>query len=231
MSWRIRLLPPSAAKMTPAGETSIKMGPPNAPAVPKPLVYPAAPLALPAMVCTRPVVRLIARRRLPACSATYSTLPLLSRATPRGEEKVASAPTPLLPPAVPLPARVLTAAVAVSTRRTRLFCQSATYNSPLGCHTAEVGINLALVPLPSAKPHVPLPASVVTDAVKRSMARILQPSCSTMYAVPPSGVRTTPDGPEKVAAVPMPLLPPTVPLPASVVTSPDGEIRRMRLLP
>ena len=94
---------------------------------------------------------------------------------------MASEPSPSLPPAVLVPARVDTLAVKMSTRRTRLLIQSPMYSTPLECHTAEEGkLNWALVPLPSAKPQVPLPASVVTDAVERATARILQPSCSTM---------------------------------------------------
>ena len=193
-------------------------------------MYPSVPLVLPAMVCTSPEVRLIARMRCPSVnSATYSTSVLVSNVTPRGPLKVASVPTPLLPPAKPLPARVETLAVATSIRLTRLVLHSPTNRNPLGCHAAEVGLlNCALVPLPSANPHVPLPASVFTDAVGRKMARILQPTCSTINADVPSEVRATPVGPLNDAAVPMPLLLPTVPLPASVDTAPDGKIRRMR---
>ena len=40
-----------------------------------------------------------------------------------------------------------------------------------------------------------------------------------------------PTGPLKVADVPMPLVPPATPLPASNDTDPDGVTMRIRLLP
>jgi hypothetical protein len=194
-------------------------------------MYPATPFALPAIVCTRPEVRLTARRRCPSHSDTYNTRPLTSSATPRGTLKVASVPSPSLSPAVPLPARVVTFAVAISKRRTRMLYESPMYSIPFACKVAEVGkLNCALVPLPSAKPQVPLPASVVTADEERSMARILHPDCSTMKAALPSEASAIPVGLVNIAAVPTPLLPPATPLPAIVETKPDGKIRRIRLL-
>jgi hypothetical protein len=58
---------------------------------------------------------------------------------PRGALKVAAIPTPFAPPATPLPASVVTAVVPILTARMRLFSQSATYSTPLLCHTAEEG--------------------------------------------------------------------------------------------
>ena len=166
--------------MTPVDDTSRISGKENAAPVPKPFAYPSAPIVLPAIVCTMPEERLTARMRFPEYSIAYSTRALSSSATPRGPENVARAPIPSEPPAVSLPARVVTLAVVKSIRLRRLLIQSATYKNPLGCHTADVGLlNCALVPLPSAKPQEPLPASVVTDTVKRSIARTLQLSCST----------------------------------------------------
>jgi hypothetical protein len=229
VSWRTRWLTLSAVKMMPVGETSRPNGVLKSATVAKPFMYPAVPLKLPAMVCTRPEDRLTARMRFPFSSDTYSTRALASSATPRGPLKVASVPTPLLPPDDPFPARVATLAVTTSIRLTRLVLHSPTNRIPLECHAAENGpLNCALVPLPSAKPQDPLPASVVTETVERSIARTLQPCCSTIKAVLPSEVRAIPEGPLNCATVPMPLLPPAEPLPASVDTSPAGEIRRMR---
>jgi hypothetical protein len=82
-------------------------------------------------------------------------------AMPRGALKVAATPTPLAPPAVPLPASVLTALLARLMARMAWLFQSTTYSTPLVCQAAVVGkLKRALVPVASTLPVRPaeLPA-------------------------------------------------------------------------
>ena len=93
-------------------------------AVPTPFALPVSP-AKPASVETVWVAMTMARMMLLLKSATYA-LPALSTAMPTGHEKVASVPTPLAEPMLPLPARVATAVVATPTVRIRLLNVSLT---------------------------------------------------------------------------------------------------------
>ena len=108
----------------------------------------------------------IARRRLLAASATYTKAPLAVTHKPYGELNSALLPTPLVEPAVLLPASVVTVSVAVSSTRTRLLAASAMYSSaPEEESDRPFGwLKRAIVPTPSAKLAAP-PASVVTAPV------------------------------------------------------------------
>ena len=86
----------------------------------------------------------------------------------------------------------------------------------------------AAAPVPSALPAVPAPARVVTTpaAVIRRIALLEESATYTMPSVPTA----TPKGALNRAAAPVPSALPRVPSPASVVTTPAGEIRRILLL-
>ena len=90
----------------------------------------------------------------------------------------------------------------------------------------------ALVPMPSAKfaAAPPPPASVETSPRGViSLTALLSRSATTMTAL--ERMMARPRGLEKDAAVPVPSTKAAIPLPASVETTPSGEIRRMRLFP
>ncbi len=157
---------------------------------------------------------------LPA-SLTYSTLPAASRATPRGWENVAAVPMPSALPVAALPASVLTAPLATPTARTLLFCQSPTYSTPAGCHTAVEGrLNWATAPTPSAKPHTPLPASRPVASVATTSVRMRHPPFSTIKPMLPLALKAREAGWSSSAAVPVPSAPPAAPLPTSTRAPP-----------
>ena len=71
-------------------------------------------------VSTTPLARRMLRTRLPSASVTYSTAPPCESARPTGPLRLTPAvPTPLLPPAAPLPAKVVTMAVGRAIARMR----------------------------------------------------------------------------------------------------------------
>merc|ERR1719424_1346837 len=102
--------------------------------------------------------------RRPPLELTNNVLPSGLMATSSGQSNCAASPTPSAVPSVPLPASVVTAPLATSTRRILLFIQSATNSAPPSGLTAmPAGLaNCAASPTPSASPSSPLPASVVT---------------------------------------------------------------------
>ena len=95
-------------------------------------------------------------------SVTYSR-PSLPIAMPAGLLNCAASPAPSAKPATPLPAKDVTTPLAV-TFRIRSLLVSATYTVPSAATVTAHGLlNCAAVPVPLAKPAVPLPASVVTS--------------------------------------------------------------------
>ena len=83
------------------------------------------------------------------------------------------------------------------------------------------------MPVPSAYPYEPLPASVLTTPPGVTLRmRWLLVSATTML---PLGSRATPEGLLKDAPVPVPSANPCQ-FPASDVTTPRGVTTRMRLL-
>ena len=107
-----------------------------------------------------------------------------------------------------------------TTRRIQLALESATAMAPVaGISTTSAGAE-----------KLAGPASVET-APDCDISRMhLLPVSATMM-VPVAAVTETPIGPLSLAAAPAPSASPEVLLPASVVTSPDSDISRMRLLP
>ena len=106
-------------------------------------------------------------RRNVVASEMYTKLPPALLATlPRKTVENVSCPTPRGPsaePGTPTPAMVVTARVESTTRRTRLLPASTTSKFPrLSSATEQGKLNLALVPVPSAKPALP-PANVLTS--------------------------------------------------------------------
>ena len=153
--------------------------------------------------------------RLLFVSATM-ILPLRSRATPEGLENEALIPAPSAYAKEPLPAIVDTAPPGV-TLRMRLLSRSATMTLPLKSKATLKGLlKDAAVPVPSAYPYEPLPASVLTTppGVTTRM-RWLYMSATMML---PLGSRATPEGLLKDAPVPLPSANELHPLPASVLT-------------
>lgn len=88
-------------------------------------------------------------------------------------------------------------------------------------------LSAAEVPTPFVLPNDPLPAREVSapDGAMRS-TRLLPHAPTYTF---PNASTGTPWGPVSIAKVPTPLKKEAVPFPASVVTSPDGEMRRTRL--
>ena len=116
------------------------------------------------------------------------------------------------------------------TSRMRWLAQSATMITLLeGITTTPCGVlKLAAAPEPSANTPLPLPTSVVTIPMGvTSLMRWLSYSVTT--TTPLEGITAIPSGLRKLAAAPMPSANAALPLPASVVTTPRGVTRRMRL--
>src|SRR6266699_3199776 len=170
MTIRRMLLPPRAAtyRLVPLLSMARPLGSLNLAAGPVPLTLPTVP-AVPASVVTTPVAMTIRRMVLLPLSATYRLVPLLSMARPLGRRNVVAVPVPSALPAVPavLPARVVTTPVAMTICRMLLPFRVDTYRLvPLLSMTRPPGpLNVAAVPMPSALPAAPEPASVLTTSV------------------------------------------------------------------
>src|SRR6266699_7815 len=178
-------------------------------------------------------------RRKPPVSATYRLVPLLSMARPPGALNSAAVPVPSAWPAVPavLPARVLTRPEEMTIRRMLLPPRAATYRLvPLLSMARPLGpLNVAAVPMPSALPDalVVLPARMLTRPEEMTIRRMVLLLLSATYRLVPLLSMARPIGRLNRAAVPMPSALPDAPvvLPARVVTTPAGVIRRMLLFP
>ena len=99
----------------------------------------------------------------------------LNLATPVGVSMVAVETSPSFEPATPVPARVLTALVLMSTNRTILLPESATTAVSSGKTAIRSGVlKKADNPTPFTRPEIPLvlPASVETVMEPRSTTRI-----------------------------------------------------------
>ena len=179
----------------------------------------AAPL--PANVVTTPPAAILRMRLFP--ESPMKTFPAVSTATPRGALKEAPVPVPSANAADPLPARVLTTPPGV-TLRMRLLAESATNTLPMeSVDTPQQLPNEALVPAPSAKAAVPLPASVDTTP-PGVILRMRLPSETRAL---PTESRARPKVYENKAPVPVPSAYPLEP-PANVLTTPLGVNLRTR---
>ena len=89
-------------------------------------------------------------------------------------------------------------------------------------------LNRALEPGPSAPPAAPVPASVVTAPPGEILRMRLLPVCATITL--PLQSTATPVGEEIAAPAPVPSANDCEPSPASVATTPPGEILRTRWL-
>jgi hypothetical protein len=119
-------------------------------------------------------------------SATYSK-PVKPTVMPCGALKEASTPQPSANAHLPLPARVLTAALRGSTARTRQYEESVTKRRPLrGSATMPRGVaNAAAVPTPSARwLTAALPAKLETAPEETVRSKWL--SASTIKAASPA---------------------------------------------
>ena len=145
--------------MPPALSTARSLGLLNIAALPTPFRYPAAVAAgppPPASVVTALLETATIRMRLLLLSAMYKTPPLSSSAAPAGLLNLAALPAPsekpaAVPPALPPPASVLTAALEIATARMRLLAESATKSTvPFLSTAAPAGErNRAALPAPS----------------------------------------------------------------------------------
>ena len=180
------------------------------------------------MVVTAPA-GLTARSRALTLSAT-NAVPPPSTATPDGVLKRAAAPVASTKSFIPLsPASDDTRPAAVATR-TRAPSVKVTL-SPGAAATPRGAARRALAPTPSAVPDtVVTPASVDTlpSGVTRRSVRPGAASATTAF---PFVSTVTAVGALKDAAEPTPLAPPGSAAPASVDTTPAGEMIRRRLLP
>lgn len=168
--------PLSATQMTPdAGSTATPSGALKEASGDHPLLNPIAPL--PARVVTAAdASSATARRTLP--SVTMRRLLIASVAMLRGARKNAALPTgaSTYAASTPLPAHVVTTPVATRIWRIAKLNFSTTnrYGSPgvKKCTATPSGpLNRALLPVPSKKPAVLLPATVETRMVSRVSAR------------------------------------------------------------
>ena len=215
----------SATKRLPLASTSTPRGLLKEAAAPTPSRYAANPL--PASVLTKPPGVIFLIQLLPA-SAT-KMLPLAPTATPRGLSKEATAPVPSANAADPLPASVLTTPPDVILRM-RLLAWSATKILLLASMSTLLGReNEAPAPVPSANAADPLPAKVVTTPPGVTLRTRWLSLSATKALLDASMVK--PQGPLNEAVAPVPSKNVAVPLPASKVTEPAGEILRIRLLP
>ena len=129
---------------------------------------------------------------------------------------------------VPLPANVLTTPLGV-TFRMQLFSASATSTLPPASTAMPIGkLNIAFVPVPSAKSGSPFPASVDTIPPGVTL-RMRWPPVSPTKTLPLEST-ATPRGRQNEAAVPAPSANAPGPPPASVLTTPPGVTFLMRLL-
>ena len=124
---------------------------------------------------------------------------------------------------------MLTTPPDVILRILRLFA-SDTYRFPAESIVIPIGLlKLAAVPVSSAEPSEPLPANVLTTP-KDVILRILLLPESAIYRFPNESI-AIPDGPLKLAYVPVPSVYSHEPLPANMLTLPSGVILRIILLP
>ena len=177
------------------------------------------------------------RRTRCAPESETSTTPLVPcRATkPRGEMSAALSAGPSTLATTPLPASVLTCAVARDTARTRELPASATKRvSPSAIRESRAGdVKEARAPTPSANAGAPLPARSLTWAEGRLSRRSRAPSerTSAGVGVPGGeGRRATPCRLVKAALNPAPSEKAGVDEPAIVLTSPLGVTRRTLVL-
>ena len=184
-----------------------------------PSVKAAAPL--PANVVTTPPAAILRMRLFPV--SEMKTFPAVSTATPRGKLKAAFVPVPSANAADPLPAKVLTTPPG-DTLRMRWLEESTTNTLPMeSMDTPQGPLNEALVPAPSAKAAVPLPASVDTTP-PGVILRMRLPSETRAL---PTESRARPTKNENKAPVPVPSAYPLEP-PANVLTTPLGVTLRTR---
>lgn len=156
----MRLLPVSATKTMPAGETAMPWGLLSMEAVPSPSDMAAAPV--PATVVVAPVAVTLRTRWFPA-SATYTSPELGSQARPKGLEKLAPSPVPSPQAAPPLPASVLVTPLSVCTCLMTWLEESATRMLPGAPLVTPRGKrNRAVVPTPLTREADAPPARVVT---------------------------------------------------------------------
>jgi hypothetical protein len=228
---RIRLLPKSATIKCPAASKTRPRGSEKAAFVPTPFENAATPL--PASVVTAPTGDMTRIALLPE-SETYTT-PCVSSATARGELKAAFVPIASTKPAAPDPAIVDTTRDTDGSM-TRMRCPpvSATSRTPPDATSTNSGrLKRATLPGPSANPPAmpsPEPATVVV-APAGVTRRILLLKVSAKYASPVASSTSTPLGSAKAAFVPTPSAKSASAPPASVLTAPVAEMKRMRLLP
>jgi hypothetical protein len=127
-------------------------------------------------------------------------------------------PIPFADPDTPEPAKGVTVAVEISTRRILLFTSVTNAKSPLGeMSTPEGAENLTFVPIPFTLPLLE-PAKVVTEAEEMSIWRILLLVESATRAKRPFGEMLTSLGLLNFEFVPMPFVFPELPEPAKVET-------------
>ena len=175
---RSRCVPTSVTYSTePPGESATPVGVEKSADVPVPSAHPCAmPLALPpASVDTNPLLALMTRRRPFPLSATNTSVPLESRATPLGVLNLEMPMGPSNEPVVPgVPLNVTTlalftaSALAKDALRSAWLPASAMMTHPPMLPDAKAAMpwrddeKAAEVPTPTAFPAAPLPASVVT---------------------------------------------------------------------
>lgn len=165
----------------------------------------------------------MARRRLFPESENTKRLRRKSNTMPKGDNISALAAGPPSPPKpeVPVPAMVITAPVAVLTRRMRWPAKSDTASSSpeLAAATATGSLCVAAVPIPSAPPGVPLPDKVPTAPEEVFTVRILLQKRSARYSTCPLVLRAREKAWLKVALEPTPASAhPAVPFPANALT-------------
>ena len=209
---------PKASTATPKGLLKLAV-------IPVPSIEPEVPL--PAKVVTTPSAVILRILGLPT-SDTY-ILFNASIVMPWGKLKLAKISTESFDPCKPLPAKVVTTPLGVILRILWLPI-SATYTLPKASTASPLGLlKLAATPVPFVEPLTPLPAKVVTIPVG-VILRILLLYWSTTNTLPEAST-ATPEGPLKLAAIPVASVEPCKPLPAKVETTPAVVILRILLLP
>ena len=132
------------------------------------------------------------------CCMRYHTLSSAVAAKPIGRLNLAVAAAPLVKPATPAPASVLTLPVNGSKRRTRLPNHSAMYTSPVrGPTRSDTGaLNAAKGPTPFEETAVPFPARVRTTGpgALSATARKRWPANSATKRVELSRLSASPHG-------------------------------------
>lgn len=161
-------------------------------------------------------------------SETYTAPLSRDTETAQGLLKDAPPPSPFALPAVPVPARVKTAPVAVATvRSVELPLSTSHRKAPEGSSARPCGENSeAPAPLPSASAGTPLPARVVTNPLSDTIL-ILWLLVSLTNALPEAST-ATPRGELNWATVATPSAHPAAPLPANVETAAVSVTTRNR---